>query len=272
MVNRWYNLGCLENDAEFLMSRARSKKQAAEDEKKSKAVRELLKEDEKRNKGRDFVKSLHMSGGDGLSSGGYTVCERRHEFAEKSYVLSSCFVCGGTMIGAHCYCLECNVNVHQKCGETMPATCGALGTIRVKIVHQKFIAFAKSSYANLIELLQRDEYFLLNFLGKTSSYREEVAKCTIRIFGDSFQDFVKNVIKQEINQSSDSKTLFRANSMASKALDVYMKHVGFDYLQGTVENVLKLFVMSKKGFEVCRYSLKSKAFYLMIYLLLCFSL
>jgi hypothetical protein len=247
VVNRWYNLTCLENDSEFLSCRTRRK---AEDEKKSKAAKELQKEDERRNKARDFVKSLHVSSGSGLSSGTFTVGERKHDLVEKSFVLSSCFVCGGTMIGAQCYCTECNVNVHQKCGETMAATCGAVGTIRIKMTHQKLIAFPKSSYESLIDLLQKDEYFLLNLLGKVSNLREEVAKCTIRVFGDSFPDFLKIIVRQEIIQSPDSKTLFRANSMASKALDVYMKHVGFEYLQGTIENVLKLFVMSKKGFEV----------------------
>ena len=32
---------------------------------------------------------------------------------------------------------------------------------------------------------------------------------------------------------ADPNTLFRANSLASKAVDYYMKHVGADYLEGT---------------------------------------
>ena len=36
----------------------------------------------------------------------------------------------------------------------------------------------------------------------------------------------------EVQACTDYNTLFRANSLASKALDYYMKHIGMDYLSG----------------------------------------
>jgi hypothetical protein len=252
IVDRWFMLHRLENDANFLMSRSRNKKQATEDERKNKGAKEMVKEEEKSDKTRDFIKRLHSSGTYRLGAGSGTsaLCERAHNFIEKSFVLTPCFVCGTHMMGAHSYCTDCHVNVHQKCEESLPETCTSVGTLRVKVVHQKLIAFSNPTYTDLITLLKKDDYFLLNHLGKVSSSREDVAKCMIRIFGPSFHDFVKNVVQQEIMQSPESKTLFRANSMASKALDVYMKYVGMEYLYGTIEDVLKLFVVSKKGFEV----------------------
>ncbi|KAJ3257566.1 hypothetical protein HK103_004475 [Boothiomyces macroporosus] len=59
----------------------------------------------------------------------------------------------------------------------------------------------------MISLLSENDYQILIYLGKVSPSREEAAKC---------------LSKDNID---DAKTLFRANSMASKALDVYMKFV-----------------------------------------------
>jgi hypothetical protein len=103
-----------------------------------------------------------------------------------------------------------------------------VGAIRLKLEHSKLIIFQPVVYADMLNVLKENEYHLLVLLGKSCNTREDVAKCMIRILedGSSALDFVRSVVKQEINGSDDYKTLFRANSMATKALDVYMKHVG----------------------------------------------
>lgn len=86
--------------------------------------------------------------------------------------------------------------------------------------------------------------------GKVSPAREDAARCMIRILGPSYKDFVKTCVKAEIEDSPDGRTLFRGNSMASKALDLYMKLVGTNYLRSTIESVLKAILSSAQPFEV----------------------
>ena len=125
-----------------------------------------------------------------------------------------------------------------------------IGTLKVKISSQTMVVFEKKVYAPLISLLKQDDFFILQLLGRVSNAREDVAKSLIRVFDSGYTEFVNKIIRMEIMQAPDSQTLFRANSMGSKALDIYMKHEGFKYLQSTIEDVLKLFLMSKKSFEV----------------------
>lgn len=48
----------------------------------------------------------------------------------------------------------------------------------------------------------------------------------------------------------DVNTIFRGNSMSSKAVDVYMKLVGLQYLHETIGGVIKEIITSKKSIEV----------------------
>ena len=120
----------------------------------------------------------------------------------------------------------------------------------MKLNFVKFLALKNESYKNFITILKAENYRALRVFGKNSSLREEVAKLLLHIFHDSYIVFVKNVIRQEIMETADSKTLFRANSMASKALDVFMKTEGASYLKHVLEDVLKSIVKSKVNFEL----------------------
>jgi hypothetical protein len=54
------------------------------------------------------------------------------------------------------------------------------------------------------------------------------------------------------------QTLFRSNSMASKAVDYYMKMVGSDYLKGLLSNFIQQIVTSTDSCEVCKVKLNTK--------------
>ncbi|KAJ3359166.1 hypothetical protein HDU91_004993, partial [Kappamyces sp. JEL0680] len=229
-VHRWYSLRTLEDDADLIQTKKTHKKSSTEDD--------------RRNKTRDFVKALH------LSKSGEAIMQREHKLQDKTFALGNCSICNTIMMGVHLYCSECHIGLHQKCQEQSTPTCGGVGAIRLKVEFTKTIVLQQSYYDPVIDILKQDNYQLLILLGKVSSYREDVARCMIRILGLQSAGFVSSVIKQEIMGHDDPKTLFRANSMASKALDVFMKIEGGEYLKATLEDVLKLIVYSKKPFEL----------------------
>jgi hypothetical protein len=154
------------------------------------------------------------------------------------------------MMGAHLSCQDCSLVCHQKCKDQIPPTCGGMGAIRLKLDLIRSYVMEFSYYQTLLEHLRKENYKALIVLGKVSNSREEAAKCLIRIENENYLTFVKSVVWQEIQASDSVATLFRANSMATKALDVYMKHVGGDYLRNTLEDVLKCVILFKKPFEL----------------------
>lgn len=230
MTNRWYSLA-LDEDSDLIQL-------------PSKRLSRKATEEEKRNKTREFAKNIQKNSSDTVHP------KKPHTYVDKNYALVSCAHCSTMMIGAHSSCMECHIAVHNKCQDLMAPTCGSMGAIRLSINFTKLIVLESETYKDMVSVLKENDFQLLNVLGKFSQYREEVARCMIRIMDDTASEFVRSCIRQEIMASDDPKTLFRANSMASKSLDVYMKHVGTDYLRQTLENVLKLVVISKKPFEM----------------------
>ena len=114
------------------------------------------------------------------------------------------------------------------------------------------MVFPLETYADLVDMMKRDSFALPNALGKLSNDREEAAALLIRIFHkyNMSIEFIKTIIEQEVGAAKDAQTLFRSNSMASKALDMYMKFVAGDYLRSTLEGVLKVIVLNKKSCEM----------------------
>lgn len=156
-------------------------------------------------------------------------------------------------MGNHAACSDCQIGCHQKCKELATNTCGGVGTLKLKIDITKSIIMESAHYADMLQTVMENNYCVLMLFGKISNGREDAARCMLRIMQNEYHNFVKSIVRQEIMNSDDSKTLFRGNSMASKGLDLYMKHIGTDYLKASIEEVLKIAVLSKKPVEVSYY-------------------
>lgn len=176
--------------------------------------------------------------------------EKAHQWLDRAFALAPCSYCNNVLVGTQSLCGVCNIGVHHKCIEGVPKLCGGMGSIRLQLRLTQMTIMAVEHYRQFVILLSEQDYLLLNMLGRVSHHREDAAKCMINILNEKFGDFVESCVRQEILLSQDARTLFRANSMASKALDVYMKHVGTEYLKSTLEDVIKLILMSKKPFEM----------------------
>nr|KAJ3422183.1 hypothetical protein HK105_000822 [Polyrhizophydium stewartii] len=179
-TDKWYWLNPMSSESAL----------ANASERKARARKRSLTEEEKRNRPRDLVKSLHKS--------------------------------------------------------------EAMSAIRLRIKLVDTIVMPLENYSGLVTLLQENSYFVPVVLGKVSQDREDAARSLIRIFetNDSALRFLKAAVAHEISLAPDSRTLFRANSMASKAVDVFMKHVGSHYLKMTLEAPLLEIVQSGKTAEL----------------------
>ena len=156
-------------------------------------------------------------------------------------------------------CKECFITVHPQCQDDLQPTCGSQGAIKISLKVSRILALEYAHYIDVIQVLKKEKYLILRQVGKTSNLREDVAKCLIRVFNGTFVQFVCGILRQEIIESANIETLFRANSMGSKALDVYMKNVAGSYLQEVFLNVLKKIVQSNDPFELDPNRLSSKS-------------
>jgi len=108
-------------------------------------------------------------------------------------------------------------------------------------------------YSKLLETMMADNMEILTIYGRVTDEREDAAKTLVRIMESTnnavtFINALNSIppfpllffkrfgLKQNLGcagsdvQGSEEKTIFRANSMASKALDYYMKLIGMEYL------------------------------------------
>ncbi|KAJ3078698.1 Ras GTPase-activating protein nGAP, partial [Quaeritorhiza haematococci] len=71
--------------------------------------------------------------------------------------------------------------------------------------------------------------------------REEFAKRVINILIAKNRDVdgIKTLVTHEVLSTDDPNIIFRGNSVATKAMDQYMKLVGMDYLHGTLSNLIR---------------------------------
>ncbi|KAH6571245.1 hypothetical protein BASA60_007253 [Batrachochytrium salamandrivorans] len=234
-INEWYWLNPISNDSgpSYTERRVRMRKKS-------------LSEEEKRNRPRDLVKSLHKQ--EAVSP----QTRKSHQFAEVGMAFSSCANCNGVMIGTHLQCIDCSVICHQKCKDLILPICGGVGAVRLWFKLTETIVMPLEYYSRFLTLLQDNSYFIPVILGKVSQDREDAARSLIRIFetSDTALRFLKAAVAHEILLAPDSRTLFRANSMASKAVDVFMKHIALKYLKSVLEGPILEIVQSSKSGEL----------------------
>ena len=89
-------------------------------------------------------------------------------------------------------------------------------------------------------------------LGEVSNEREECAHSLLKIFFVRHKalKLLKAITLHEINNTENMDIIFRGNSLATKALDMYMKLVGGTYLQSTIGKFIKDMYTYKKSCEV----------------------
>ncbi|TPX62940.1 hypothetical protein PhCBS80983_g00191 [Powellomyces hirtus] len=174
-----------------------------------------------------------------------------HKLVDTKF-LSTISFCGHCGLGlspgrTHLQCSQCKISCHLNCSKVIANNCGTIGAVRVKIKYSASTILPLENYRPFLDLLSQDGYRLCHLFGKVSKDREDAAWPLIKLMeaDNVTQVFLLAIIQAEIADTNDPNTLFRANSMASKAVDVYMRYLGKAYLKSTIGDIIKMIVSKK---------------------------
>ncbi|KJE95651.1 RAS p21 protein activator 3 [Capsaspora owczarzaki ATCC 30864] len=162
----------------------------------------------------------------------------------------------------HCYssmwmvegaqCTHCGLNCHEKCKINIPALCGTVGQVRIKYKYTDDPVLSLSTYLPLYEVLPEQDYYIIMLLQAASNQKEDVARCLVRIFegqGNALT-FLNTMARKEVTSTADPNTIFRGNSLATKAFDAYLKLHGMPYLHSVLKPIISSIVFDNVNCEV----------------------
>lgn len=131
------------------------------------------------------------------------------------------------------------------------------GMIRLSLHLTKSIVYPIEYYTPLMNLLMDHEsdnasgtVSVLESTVDASTDRDGLAKCLVRIYESKNKApmMLKILLTNEISNSQNVETLFRANSLASKSVEMYMILSSFNYLHYCVKDTIDiLYKDSPKG-------------------------
>ncbi|XP_049847915.1 rasGAP-activating-like protein 1 isoform X2 [Schistocerca gregaria] len=129
-----------------------------------------------------------------------------------------------------------------------------VGVIRLYTQLNQSVIYSIQYYKELLDYLLESEQTcmsvvkILECMMVNSDNRGDLALHLINIYEskNKIAVILKTLLTNEIQNSSDVETLFRANSLASKAVDCYMKIVGHQYLQYCVQDTVDI-IYKKAG-------------------------
>ena len=181
---------------------------------------------------------------------------KSHEYKEfKLTTPQTCDKCRQVLWGVNhtgMKCTSCNSVCHAKCAAQMGQNCGTAGLLRLKYLYTEEYILPAENYDKLMDLLTDDKFNVVKALGRVTEEREEVAKTLVTIFEHSNQavKFLNAVAAMEIRSTSDPNTIFRANSLGSKAIDQYMKLVGMKHLHQILQPIVHEILLQNRPCEL----------------------
>ncbi|KNC99916.1 uncharacterized protein SPPG_05288 [Spizellomyces punctatus DAOM BR117] len=186
----------------------------------------------------------------------FTRLKRPHKLIETKFgsTISFCGHCGLALMSrrTHYQCSNCKFSCHGRCSRFTANDCGEVGAVRLKIKYSVSTILPLEKYRPFLDLLAEDRYRVAHLFGKVSKDREEAAWPFIKLMEADLatKPFLFAIISAEIEDTNDPNTLFRGNSMASKAVDVYMRYIGRAYLKNTLGDIIKSIVSKKLHCEL----------------------
>lgn len=130
-----------------------------------------------------------------------------------------------------------------------------MGSVRLSLKLTRAIVYPIECYTEFINFLmdEKKASASVSILERTiqlSEDRNRLATCLVRIYESRNRApmILKILLTHEINNTENTETLFRANSLASKSVDMYMKLSCFNYLQYCVKDLIDtIYKDSMKG-------------------------
>jgi hypothetical protein len=128
----------------------------------------------------------------------------------------------------------------------------SLGDIRMVLKYTQEMVLPSVEYTELLELMMEDKFAVLRALGSVTTEKEDVGRCLSQIFEakGKAEELIICLTCEEVAHTNDPDVLFRANSLATKTFDYYLKLVALPYLRNTLEETIKEIYVTKKSCEV----------------------
>ncbi|KAI8917019.1 hypothetical protein DFJ77DRAFT_328679 [Powellomyces hirtus] len=129
----------------------------------------------------------------------------------------------------------------------------AKGSIRVAFSLNVTELLPAEFYIHFVELVTEPTFTGIKMLGSVcGTQREAVAKLFISILMSKKMELqgLKTLLVDEIEATDSPNIIFRGNSMATKAVDQYMKVIGMGYLTDTIGLLVRQVYMAKDACEV----------------------
>ncbi|CAO3665374.1 unnamed protein product [Umbelopsis ramanniana] len=130
----------------------------------------------------------------------------------------------------------------------------SIGSLRIGTVLEERIILPICSYKPLIELLANFDNHITFDLARKAPDLESFVSNALNIYeaiGLSIP-WIKSLIDYEVSciTADDANTLFRGNSLLTKAIDLYMRMIGRNFLEQTIGDTIRALIDSKAYIEV----------------------
>jgi len=127
-----------------------------------------------------------------------------------------------------------------------------LGDIRLRLKYTELKILKLDEYDELWKLIHHPSYAVVDALGEVTTEREDVAKNLVRLFQGKTQaiPLLIHLCTEEVKNTPSAEVIFRGNSIATKAVDAYMKLIGGNFLRKVLGKKIKEIVAMKKSSEI----------------------
>jgi len=123
-----------------------------------------------------------------------------------------------------------------------------IGEMRIAFHTRKAFILPDKDYDSLFQLLidASNTMSLTKKLAAVSTKKEKpVAECLVKTFEmrRSAGHFIKMITSAEIENTTDPNVIFRSNTVATKAVDMYMRLTGMPYLMSIMKPIVQQIIM-----------------------------
>lgn len=127
------------------------------------------------------------------------------------------------------------------------------GSLRLRIRYMDDLVMPAEEYSPLQELLLENEFHSVKALADLChSNRIPLASSLLKIFRHERKEceLIKSLCQAEIVRENDTSTLFRATSLATTLMDIYMKSECGLFLQSALSDTIQKLIESKRSAEL----------------------
>lgn len=127
-----------------------------------------------------------------------------------------------------------------------------VGLIRLKVNFEENVILSPSDYSFFLTALCDDSFVVVKLLSQCQEYKEPIVLSLIKVYAYKgiLNSFFETCISLELEKDSAMETIFRANSIASKSIDMFMKHTGKKFLQAALKETIDKIFAEKKNCEI----------------------